>query len=314
MRSVHVKTASLIVIVSAVCYGQAVAPVPDQTFEFHSGFWMNLDHFLREQAAVNPSPEVAPGWTAAVDYYRKNLIRRETFSDDAIALNNGLSDLGGARSLKDSGLNPDLIAILDAAAPIYRERWWPAHDRGNRAWIQAVSPLLAKYSADLKRDLGKAYGIIWPSAPIRTDVVENASSLGAYTSNDPPHITISSADVNYQGDAALEMLFHEGSHTTFSKIQQSMQSEARAQNRLYRRRDLWHAVLFYTAGTMVERRIPGYTQYAIKNGVFERGWPGAAEMLDKDWKPYLDGQIDLSAAIRRMITDYGVDAPKAPGR
>jgi hypothetical protein len=103
------------------------------------------------------------------------------------------------------------------------------------------------------------------------------------------------------------MLFHEASHTTFSKIFQTMGSEAKAQNKLYRRRDLWHAVLFYTVGTMVERRIPGYTQYAVKNGLFERSWPGVPEMLEKDWKPYLDGKIDMITAIRRMITDYGVD-------
>jgi hypothetical protein len=29
-------------------------------------------------------------------------------------------------------------------------------------------------------------------------------------------------------------------------------------------------------------------------------------VLEKDWKPYLDGHAEFSATIRAMVTDYGV--------
>src|ERR1700730_10678695 len=91
---------------SAVCSGATVAPagvsaskqsteklqVP--VFEFHSGFWINLHHFLYQQARVRvPSggkaPEGAPvsiealnqnekrEWLAALDYYAGNLAQRD---------------------------------------------------------------------------------------------------------------------------------------------------------------------------------------------------------------------------------------------
>src|SRR5438045_1343934 len=109
------RTAYLL-IVSALCSAQALVPIPDKIFEFHSGFWMNLDHFLREQAAVKPAPpQVTPAWTGALDYYRLHLIRLDTFADPVINLNNRLSELEAAKSLTDSGLDTKLIAILEAA-------------------------------------------------------------------------------------------------------------------------------------------------------------------------------------------------------
>jgi hypothetical protein len=295
----------------ASCYLALLLSLPataaDITFEFHSGFWVNLHHFLSAQAAADsPLPSTSPQWLAALDYYRREVIKRDVLSDEAAQINNRLSELEDAPSLKDSGLPPDLIAALDAAAPVYKARWWPDHDRANRAWIAAVTPLIAKYSGSLKKDLAAAYQTEWPTAPIRTDVAEYVSRAGAYTTLEPTHITVSSVNPGNQGDAALEILFHEASHSMFSKIRSALVDEAAAAKRLFRRREFWHAVLFYTAGEMVQRHVDVYTPYAIKNGIYDRGWPGAREVLDADWKPYLDGKIDLATAIHRLVADYGV--------
>ena len=59
----------------------------------------------------------------------------------------------------------------------------------------------------------------------------------------------------------------------------------------------------YTAGHFAEIEMPGYTQFGITGGIFDRGWPGALPVLEKDWKPYLDGQIDLKTAIRNLVRD-----------
>jgi hypothetical protein len=168
--------------------------------------------------------------------------------------------------------------------------------------------MLSKYSTDLKRDLAKAYATKWPRAPLRVDVCEYANWAGAYTTL-PPHITISSIAEGNLGDAALETLFHEASHTIFQKVLDTMRSEAREQNKLYRDRDVWHAILIYTTGEMVRRHLNGYVPSATKDSLYERGWQGVPEILDKDWKPYLEGKIDRTMAIRRLIVDYGVDRP-----
>jgi hypothetical protein len=301
--------------IASVCLGVIVflpAAWADTTFEFHSGFWINLHHFLSEQAmADTPPASTSADWQKAVDYYRREVVKRDWLSDEAAQINNRLSSLDDTASLRDSGLAPDLIAALDAAAPIYKSQWWSKHDQGNRAWIDAVTPLISKYGEPLKKELATAYQTDWPKTPIRVDVVEYANWAGAYTTLDPTHITVSSANAGYQGNAALEMLFHEASHALIDKIRAALTDEMKAQHKLLRTREFWHAVLFYTAGEMARRHLDGYTPYAIKNGLYDHGWAGGLEVLDKDWKPYLDGKIDLAAAVRSLVADCGVP-DKAP--
>ncbi len=165
----------------------------DSPFEFHSGFWVNLHQFLYEQAgSQTPLADDSPAWQGALEYYRREVVKRNLLSDEAATINNRLSGLDDAAALRDSGLPPGLIAALEAAAPIYKARRWPDHDRANRAWIAAVTPLVSKYSESLEKELATAYQTGWPAAPIRTDVAEYASFAGAYTTLDPAHITVSS--------------------------------------------------------------------------------------------------------------------------
>lgn len=280
-------------------------------FEFHSGFWVNLHHYLFEQAS--PGGVVAsdtPEWRRAVDYYRREMVKQDMLSREMEAINNTLSDLERAASIRSSGLQPELIAVLENAAPEYRQRWWPVHNAANRAWIAAVRPLIAKYGGVLTGEVAAAFGTNWPDGSIRTDVAEYANWGGAYTTLEPPHITISSTDRGYAGPAALEMLFHEASHALSRGVTDALFMEARAQGKLLRRQSLWHAVLFYTTGQIVARHLEAYTPYALANGLYDQGWPGALPALDQDWKPYLDGKVDRAAAIRSLVQDYSV----APGK
>lgn len=180
----------------------------DSTFEFHSGFWVNLHHFLYEQASrQTPLAGGSPAWLGALDYYRRDVLKRNLLSEEAATIHNRLSGLDEEAALRDSGLPPGLIAALEAAAPIYKARWWPDHDRANRAWIAAVTPLISKYSESLKTELAAAYQTGWPAAPIRTDVAEYASYAGAYTTLDPTHITVSSINPGNQGRRSARNMF-----------------------------------------------------------------------------------------------------------
>ncbi len=264
-------------------------------FDFHSNFWVNLHHYLYQQVA-------AP-------YYRE-LAKHDLLTREMEAINNRLADLEGAATLKGSGLAPELIAALGAAAPAYKTGLWIEHNRGNLAWIEAVKPLIAKHGAALSKELAAAYETAWPDGPIRVDVAEHAGWSGAYTTLKPTHITISSIAPGNQGASALEILFHEASHSLIEHVEKALSAEAAAQNKLFQRRAFWHAVLFYTAGELTRRRLDGYTPYAIKNGLYDRGWAGALPVLEKDWKPYLDGKIDFTTAVQRMVADYGV--PRTP--
>lgn len=270
---------------------------------------INLHLFLYEgaQAKASAGGEAA-GWREALDYYRREMVKNDLLSEKMAAIGDRLSRLEDGGSAEGAGFDPELAGVLERGAPVYRQRWWGEHDRGNLAWIEAVKPLVVQFGDVLKKEIAAAYKAEWPAAPIRADVAEFAGWAGAYTAVEPTHITISSTDAGYRGFAALEMLFHEASHSISGIVEETLAAELKAQNRLFRRRQFAHAVIFYTAGEFVRRLREGYTPYAIQNGVYDRGWPGALPVLEKDWRPYLDGEIDLKEAARRVAADYGVAA------
>jgi len=275
------------------------------TFDFHSNFWVNLHHFLYEQAiAKSPEPSDSEAWRRALEVYRSDITTHELLSRDIAGINSALTNVENTESLKGSGIDAELTQTLELAAPIYKTRWWPEHNRKNLAWIAAATPLVAKYEAVMKKELSAAYQTPWPTDPIRTDVAEYASWAGAYTVLEPTHITVASSGP--VSEAVVETLFHEASHGMVQKISDALAAELEAQKKLFQRRAVWHAVLFYTVGEVAQQHLDSYTMFGIKGGVLERGWPGALPVLEKDWKPYLNGKFDLASAVRRLVKDYGV--------
>jgi len=321
---------------------QEAAGGPRPIFEFHSGFWLNLHHVLYEQARIaeqlqiGPSiaempatpnaiahNDASPGWQAAIDYYRKNMAHRDLLFDEGMVLiNNRLADLetcpdlsGRTQSSCTSGLQENLIAALEGAAPIYRSKWWEQHDRANRAWIDSDAPLVRQIGLPLAEELSGVYQKAWQREPIRVDVVIYAGLFGAYTSLDPTHITVASGDPRNQGLPGFEILFHEASHALAVPVQEAIAEDCR-QRDMPIPRDLWHALLFYTTGELVRRaaaegrlQLPGaatksaaYTPYAYRNNLYSRGWDNYLRVLEKYWQPYLDGQTDFDHAIKRLVS------------
>ena len=290
----------------------APAAEPHSLFDFRSNFWVNLHHFLYQQAAdKSAAPSDSKPWQSALDYYRRRIVDHDLLREIAV-INNRLSDVSRDSLPALPDVDADLIEVLNAAAPEYRTRWWAAHNRDNRAWTQSAMPLVAKHGAALTKQLAAAYQTEWPSDPIRTDVSVYASWAGAYTVLYPTHITVSSTNAGNQGPAALEILFHEASHGLIEKVADALDAELKSQDKLFQRRAVWHAVLFYTGGEFTRRLQDNYTPYAIKNGLYDRAWQGALPILERDWQPYLDGKIDLQTAVRRIVNDYGVPRKITP--
>jgi hypothetical protein len=299
-------------------------------FEFHSGFWINLHHFLYEQALLRKQPassgqtansstnlknqlssEQRQQWDAALDYYTKMMIKRDlTHDDEMIAINDQLSESEGARDLSKSGLTGDLIKILESVAPIYRTRWWPQHDRANCFWIAVATPMIQQFSQTLIKQLTSAYKAKWPTDLIRVDVVEYANWAGAYTTfndADKVHITVST-DSGNQGFSALELLFHESSHWMVGPrdgaVALAIARECKAKNKPIPG-GLWHAIIFYTAGEFTRRNlseygVSDYKPYAYR-GLYERAWPNLQRPLELYWQPYLEGTVDFDKAISNLI-------------
>jgi hypothetical protein len=259
-------------------------PSPPPAFEFHSGFWVNLHVFLyaqsriaanddaqAEQAAFGaqaaaPAPALSPAerqtWNAAVAYYASDLGQRDlTTSLDFARIADRLGELetctdlsGRSAQACTSGLRPELIRVLESAAPIYRAHWWPQHDRANRAWIAQAAPPVLQMGADLADRLTAIYQEPWPSGRLRVDVVSYAGSEGAYTTLDPPHLMIASQDPRNQGLYGFEVLFHQASEVLAGGVLKQIDDLCRQRDLLIPR-DLGSALLYYTTGYAVQHEL-----------------------------------------------------------
>jgi hypothetical protein len=255
-------------------------PLP--VFEFHSGFWVNLHHFLyheararlaakanRDATAKNPSPAVKQKlvtltateqktWDDAIAYYMTNYAGKDLLINiDLVLLKNQIEDFedcdeltGRKKPSCDAGLPGNVGPILDSVAPIYRAHWWADHDHSNRRWVMKVAPLVREQGLDLSERLADIYQTRWPKDKIRVDVCAYANSAGGYTTLDPLRVTIASADPRNQGPDSLEVLFHEASHGIAVPVEDAISRECKQRDKPIPR-DLWHALIIYTTGEVL---------------------------------------------------------------
>jgi hypothetical protein len=283
-------------------------------FDVHVGFWVNLHQRLYAESGLSarsrPIPDplraTAPAdqetWDRAVAFYKGRYTDRGLvtllFDKELSVVNRRLAALEAAPSLAESGLAAELVTALEAAAPVYRRTLWSKDERRAFELRDRLRPLVAGHGAALSRAMVKAYATEW-SAPVRLDLAAYAGPVGAYTMNEPAHITLATADTRHEGDTLLEIVFHEASHPLVQRVEASIERATAARHK-EAPPGLWHAVLFYFTGELVRRELgPSYVPYARKNGLYEHdpSWKAAESVLDRVWPAYLDGRATLDATI-----------------
>jgi hypothetical protein len=288
-------------------------------FAFHSHFLLNLHHFLYDsatlgkygprvewQAVSDPADKAALEQAAA--HYSKTYARSDVFDPDMDKVKLALSVAADDRqTLAGLALAPELAAVLERAAPAYARSIWPIHDRANRQWIRQVTALDAVFGQQVESAIERHLRHGFPSKPARIDVVfQTGDRLGAYTSDDEPMQTVMpSARADYQGLAALEMLYHEVTHmrvnaAVIDAINSSLKAAGREDDK-----GLWHAVHFYTVGAAVkdayQKRGIAYLPYADQAGIYSRApFKSFAPLLADIWQPYMQGKSSFDQATRAM--------------
>lgn len=295
-------------------------------FVMQSNFWVNLHHFLYVTArarrgldANRPAVTKALGdtigfgalpatvradWDESLAYYGRAIAERDILFDSALVpVNVALSHVT-ATSLAGTALDADLTRALERAAPAYRALWWSKHDTANRRWMAAVRPLVAQHGDSAAAWEARAFGVTWPNELFPVDVTAYANWAGAYTTEGPSHVTISSLNADNQGTAAFETLFHEVLHTMDRPLFERYRSTARAQGKRMLRNPT-HPFIFYTAGEVTWRLFPGHVPYAEAVGLWERAQDLGAmrPLLERHWQLWLDGQITLDEALRRIAAE-----------
>lgn len=312
--------------------GAAVAVAAEQAdFDLRSSFWVNLHHFLYLQAVL-AAPGVHQGraeiaardaagapsamsagqkaaWDKAVGYYARGLGERGELSNPLLVANYQLAAAGDGASLAGRPLPAGMAAVLEAAAPIYRELWWQRHDELNRRWIAAAAQVVRRYG-NIGPRIAALYETEWPREKTLVEVVPYANFGGAYTMIEPTLITISSVDPGNQGDATLETLFHEASHGLVATLGQQLDSRLRKAGKTPTFQ-LVHVIIFYTAGAvaaeaLAKNGVREYVPYAVKEGLYTRvpGWAHYQDICARDWQPHIDGKIDLDEALARITRDF----------
>ena len=302
--------------------------VESERFVFHSDPWINLHHFLYRWARNVPErqpedrrravevteqdqlgilePHEREAWVRALDYYRQRLIAGD------ILFNRRLVEIRGQVAvIACSGVGLDELDaehknVLDAAMRVYRTRWWPTHHEANMAWIQWQADALKVHETTLAESLAAAYGGDWPRDGIRVDVAAYSNWAGAYTTNNPNHLTISGTD--YEGLEGLEILFHEVSHASFfeQRILGQINIAFRARgadppNRLAQTIQFVTPAELLSALLTVEER---ENFQSVGKRVLERGSIREQYLVVLEhWKPFFDGQVERTEALDRIARE-----------
>jgi len=285
------------------------------------------------RTALNTAPDVKPAltsaeqhiWDDAVAYYVANYAAKDLlFSTELIQLKDQLGDFedcdelsGRKRKFCDAGLPAKLTQVLEAAAPVYRAHLWPEHDRANRRWIMRVAPLVREQawaSRNGLRTFTRRAGSAKKSAS-----TSRATPTGPVPTPPPiPCGSRSPAWIHAIRAPPRSKSFSTKVHTVSpSPCRPPSSASAASAIRLFLATfgTLWFSTppvkLFRpvlgtsgaTAGDQ-EDSVPGggYTPYAVREGLYQRGWSDYFKLLQKFWQPYLDGNASFDDAIARMVS------------
>jgi hypothetical protein len=317
---------------------QAASRLQEQTttvaatkhFEFHSDPWINLHHFLyqwaREDAGLGtgrrhvPVPERSSivglsteergTWLRAVEFYRDSVAAHGHWDPEMLQLKRKLLNLSGDPLARPPDEIKGIGAALSMAMPVYRDRWWPQHDKANRKWIAGVVPRLRNHEQRYVQMTIRVYGAAWPEARWRVDVSAYANPRAGYTTTEG-HIVIYSTDPGNQDLYGLETLFHEIQHA--SAVGGSISDDLARAFKVAGTRlseNLWHALIFATAGEFTQsvarsEGLPVHTPYWIKEG-FEslEGWSTLVPVVRQHWLPVVRGEASKEQGLAALARAF----------
>jgi hypothetical protein len=318
----------LVTMTSHTALAQQLAGLPDRdasfvaasrTFVFYSDAATNLHDYLlwnarsdrpsepRTECLARLSGERRRGFERAQHLYNRTFRGNRSADRLLLAVRYRLAGFDGVRLVPEEDLAP-LLAALSAAAPAYEACWWLDHDARNRRWIGDLLPRLVANEDALRARLSKLYAAEW-TRPIPVDVVGYVGVAGADSVVDPEHIAVSSVDPANAGDSALEVVFHEASHTLFGvgrgRLWNALQ-RAGTESGVTQPQTFWHALLFFTTGRAVQERLKAqgvndYEPSVYREHLFTRAWPKFRAPLEREWQPYVDGRVPMDQAARRVL-------------
>ena len=322
------RTFTIIIIVLLGAYspafGQADPYLLAETeqFRFQSNFWINMHHFLfqkakdlkRERNITEKEQELIDQlkgkdlkiYQQSLDYYTEQIIDKSHLFDEGLTkVKNYLGGFSGKRLPKNGIPDKALFKVLNDFSRTYEKIFWPLHDGANRARFNEHFDLLKTIEPKVLKELYRLTQNRLPKEKTLVDISAFANWAGAYTTNDPQHIILSSTRLNTLGTTWIEMVFHEASHglvyNRSGLIGGTIRNKSKAMNKELPE-SLWHAVLFYlsgkvTANVLEEMGKTGHEMYMFRNGVFRQ----YHEVLNLYMPAYMDGTDSFEEVVEKIL-------------
>ncbi len=286
LKTLMVTFVALVLLVSCSTAQQDdEALSPGQHFAFYVDPWISLHHFsyhlarenavgvmLRGRVPITPEDRAAmsPAFVEALNQiyaaYEPYLDTHLLFDDATRRIGEQLID--GPEAVEDVAVREALINLM----PHYLDTAWPRHKAASESLRDRLMGQLDIYEGALSQRLADYLESRWPDEPIRVDVVAYANRQGAYTFDPPPRITLGAYDEDTGGALALEILFHESTHTALLGQNLAPAAERALVAAGIENDRFWHYALFFISGQITTEVLgdPNYQMYAVATGLSAR--------------------------------------------
>ncbi|MDW3193723.1 MAG: hypothetical protein R8G66_15235 [Cytophagales bacterium] len=300
-------------------------------FSFKNNFWINLHHFLYQEASGSQlrhlqedgmtfldigeapirkglSQEDQEILQQAISYYTKKLVAKDL-----------RTDLGQMRTwfrkqpengqITDTRFTREFTAILNRVAPIYRSNFWQLHESHNWEIMDQHIERIYQIEEAMIRKMEEMSANVWPAeTKVRVDLTTYGSWSSAYSSSRPiMNLVISTIDPGHETSEFIETTFHEGTHLLYlfdqSPVRDEIYNQAEAREMDFPR-GLWHAWLFYLCGKATQEELAAFDEshqltIDTKNVFSNYNTPALRTILDR----YYEGKLDMKEAVKTLLDD-----------
>lgn len=264
----------------------------------------SLAYYSFKEKIKSIPPKDLMALNSVVEFYRDSLVGKDLLFD---SLMRDFSDKLSRSNTVTTNWQNTALNKLNVFSPYFVKLFWPTIEAENKAWFKSAKTELARLETVVIPELERIYQTKLPAEKITIDLVNYATWTGAYSYNDTYcHVIFSSTHHSNKGELAAEVVFHETSHFLVDKLEQLIKLAAKGKN-VKQNINLWHNMIFYTTGYVLERQYmkeaKTFTPYYVQMK-FEEKFPDfktSVEACKLHWNPYCEEKIKLEESVKNIV-------------
>ena len=241
---------------------------------------------------------------AVLAFYKDSLLGKDLLFD---SLMRDFSDKLGKSGAVTSKWQSRALEKINVFQPVFLKLYWPAMDEANKTWLKNIRPELTRLETIIVPELERIYQTKLPDVKIQVDLTNYATWAGAYSYDDVfCHVVFSTTHHSNQGDLAPEVIFHETSHFLVAKLEKQIKEAAKGKD-IKQSINLWHNMIFYTTGYVLQKQYVGegktFVPYYVQMK-FEDKFPdfkASVEACKQYWDEYCQTKMTMDEAVKNIV-------------